>query len=228
MKLKGFIFSLFLLGSVGVSGQSILLSFGENGINIPDTVTMGDTIWFSCWVVNTGNGVISDNVLIQAGRYNQTQGLTNVRAIGAQGPNVISPGDSLEFVPGFLYEVVTQQHYLIGDNIVVIWPKVSSPVTQTTQHIYHDLFVIGSLSSVDQEITNKLQFYPQPANSQITFESSKNIVQVQIFDLLGKELHTYLLDNNVLNTANIESGMYLINAQFEDGTLLQNKLQIQH
>jgi hypothetical protein len=53
-------------------------------------------------------------------------------------------------------------------------------------------------------------------------------VQVQIFDLLGKELHTYLLDNNVLNTANIESGMYLINAQFEDGTLLQNKLQIQH
>ncbi|MDG1052718.1 MAG: hypothetical protein P8O81_04960, partial [Flavobacteriaceae bacterium] len=83
MKLKGFIFSLFLLASVGVSGQSILLSFGENGINIPDTVTMGDTIWFSCWVVNTGNGVISDNVLIEAGRYNQTQGLTNVRAIGA-------------------------------------------------------------------------------------------------------------------------------------------------
>ena len=48
MKLKGFIFSLFLL-TVGVSGQSILLSFGENGINIPDTVTMCDTIWFACF-----------------------------------------------------------------------------------------------------------------------------------------------------------------------------------
>ena len=228
MKIKGFIFSLFLLASVGVSGQNVSLSFGVNGINIPDTVTMGDTIWFSCWVVNTGGTVITDNILIEAGRYDQTQGLTNVRTIGAQGPNIISQGDSIEFVPGFLYEVVTQQHYLIGDNIVVIWPKVGSPVTQTTQHVYQDLFVIGSSTSVALEINNKLQFYPQPANNQISFESNKNIVQVQIFDLLGKELNAYSLDNNVLNTANIESGMYLINAQFEDGTSLQNKLQIQH
>ncbi len=228
MKLKGFIFSLFLLVSVGVSGQNVSLSFGENGINIPDTVTMGDTIWFSCWVVNTGSVTITDNIVIEAGRFDQTQGLTNVRAIGGQGPNVISQGDSIEFVPGFLYEVVTQQHYLVGDNIVVIWPKVGSPVTQTTQHIYQDLFVIGSLSSVEQEIISKLQFYPQPANNQVSFESNKTIVQVQLFDMLGKELNSYSLANNVLNTANIESGMYLINAKFEDGTSLQNKLQIQH
>ncbi len=229
MKIKGFIISLFLLTSVGVSGQGISLSFGANGIHIPDTVTLGDTLHFSCWVVNTGNDVIADNILIEAASYNQVQGLTNTRTIGGQGPNFIFPGDSTEFVPGFLSETVTQQHYLIGDNIVVIWPKVSSPVSQTTQYIFKNMFVIGSaMVSVAPETINKLQFHPQPANNQISFESNKNVLKVQIFDLLGRELNTYSLDNNVLNTTNIESGMYLINAQFEDGTSLQNKLQIQH
>tara|TARA_B110000908_G_C10082115_1_gene370049 strand:+ start:107 stop:796 length:690 start_codon:yes stop_codon:yes gene_type:complete len=229
MKIKNLIFSFFLLASVGVNAQSISLSFGASGVILPDTVTIGDTIHFSCWVVNNGNGVISDNILIEAARYDQGQGLTNIRTIGAQGPNIVSPGDSMEFVQGFLYEVVTQQHYLIGDNIVVIWPKVATPVTQTTQHIYHNMFVIGSVMSVvTPEKTNKLQFHPQPANNQIYFESNKKVLRVQLFDLLGKELNTYSLDENILNTANIESGMYLISAQFEDGTFLQNKLQITH
>jgi len=32
----------------------------------------------------------------------------------------------------------------------------------------------------------------------------------------------------MLNTSSFKNGMYLINAQFEDGTSLQNTLQIQH
>ena len=229
MKIKGFIFSLFLLASVGANGQGISLSFGANSVNLPDTVTIGDTIYFSCYIVNAGDDVVAENILIKAASYSQTQGLTNTRTIGGQGPNFIFPGDSIQFVPGFLYEVVTQQNYLIGDNIVVIWSKVSAPVSQSTQYVYENMFVKGqAMVSFVSEITNKLKFYPQPANNQISFESSKNVVQVQLCDLLGRNINTYSLDKNILNTANIESGMYLINVLFEDGTSLQNKLQIQH
>ena len=229
MKIKWFIFSLFLLASVGVNGQGVSLSFGANGINFPDTVTIGDTIHFSCYIVNAGDDVVTENVLIKAASYSQTQGLTNTRTVGGQGPNFIFPGDSIQFVQGFLYEVVTQQNYLIGDNIVVIWPKVAVPISQSTQYIYENMFVKGqAMVSFVSEITNKLKFYPQPANNQISFESSRNVVQVQIFDLLGRNINTYSLDKNILNTTNIESGMYLISAQFEDGTFLQNKLQITH
>ena len=78
------------------------------------------------------------------------------------------------------------------------------------------------------ELSNKLQFFPSPANNKISFDRAKNICEIQIFDLLGRELNTFFIENNMLNTSTFKNGMYLINAKFEDGTSLQNKLQIQH
>ncbi|MDB9809349.1 hypothetical protein OAB72_01350, partial [Flavobacteriales bacterium] len=141
MKIRKIIFSLFLLASVNVSGQGISVTFGSNGIQFPDTVSLGDTVYYSCWVVNSGDDVLAENILLETANYSQSQGLTNVRTIGGQGPNFIFPNDSIQFSPGFLYEIVTQQNYLLGDNIVVIWPKVSSPINQSTQHEYKNVYV---------------------------------------------------------------------------------------
>ena len=107
---------------------------------------MGDTIWFSCWVVNRGEDVLAENILLKAARYDANLGLVNSRTIGGQGPNFIYPEDSIEFVPGFLFEVVTSTYYLIGDNIVVIWPKadVPSSISQTNQYSYNNLHVFSN------------------------------------------------------------------------------------
>ncbi|MBT3611954.1 MAG: T9SS type A sorting domain-containing protein [Flavobacteriales bacterium] len=229
MEIRKIIFSLFLLASTTASGQGISVAFGANGIQFPDTVSLGDTLYYSCWVVNTGNDVLAENILLETANYSQLQGLSNIRTIGGQGPNFIFPNDSIQFPPGFLYEIVTQQNYLIGDNIVVIWPKVSTPINQSTQHEYKNVYVIGPaiISSV-VEFSNKLQLFPNPANNQISFDGVKNICEIQIFDLLGKELNTFFIENNMLNTSTFKNGVYLINAQFEDGTSLKNTLQIQH
>ena len=229
MKIRKIIFSLFLLASVSVSGQGISVTFGANGIQFPDTVYLGDTVYYSCWVVNSGDDVLAENILLETANYSQSQGLTNVRTIGGQGPNFIFPNDSIQFSPGFLYEIVTQQNYLLGDNIVVIWPKVSSPINQSTQHEYKNVYVKGSaiISSV-VDLSDKLQFFPSPANNKISFDGVKNICEIQIFDLQGRELNTFFIEKNMLNTSSFKSGMYLINAQFEDGTSSRNTLQIQH
>ena len=218
-----------MLVSISVNGQGISVTFGANGIQFPDTISLGDTVYYSCWVVNSGDDVLAENILLETANYSQSQGLTNVRTIGGQGPNFIFPNDSIHFSPGFLYEIVTQQNYLLGDNIVVIWPKVSSPINQSTQHEYKNVYVKGSaiISSV-VDLSDKLQFFPSPANNKIIFDGVKNICEIQIFDLQGRELNTFFIEKNMLNTSSFKSGMYLINAQFEDGTSSRNTLQIQH
>ena len=156
MKTKILILSLFLsVFSFNVKGQnsSIITNFGSQGISIPDTVAIGDTIWFSCWVVNGGEDVLAENILIKVALFDNILGLYNIRTIGGQGPNFIYPGDSIQFVPGFLFEVVTSTNYLIGDNIVVIWPKADAPntISQTNQYIYSNLHVLSnSISSISE------------------------------------------------------------------------------
>ena len=151
MKTKALILSFVTcLIAVNASSQnsSINISFGYDGISISDTVTMGDTNYFSCWVVNRGDDVLAENILLKAARYDANLGFVNSRTIGGQGPNFIFPNDSIQFVPGFLFEVVTTQNYLIGDNIVVIWPKAAVPpsISQTNQYAYSNLHVLSNSS----------------------------------------------------------------------------------
>ena len=75
---------------------------------------------------------------------------------------------------------------------------------------------------------NKWRYHYLHANNKISFDGVKNICEIQIFDLQGRELNTFFIEKNMLNTSSFKSGMYLINAQFEDGTSSRNTLQIQH
>ena len=163
MKTKILILSLFLsVFSFNVKGQnsSIITNFGSQGISIPDTVAIGDTIWFSCWVVNGGEDVLAENILIKAALYDNILGIYNIRTIGGQGPNFIFPGDSIQFSLNFLFEVVTQQNYQIGDNIVVIWPKADAPssISQTNQYAYKNVHVLtnSSVSGISEKNNQKL------------------------------------------------------------------------
>lgn len=230
MKIKGLIISLCILVSIGANGQGISVSFGYNGIEFPDTISLGDTINYSCWVVNKGDDVLAESILINTAGYSQSQGLMNTRTIGGQGPNFIFPNDSVQFTPGFLYEVVTQQNYLIGDNIVVIWPKVSTPVNQSTQYEYKNVYVKGSaIISASYELKNEVQFYPQPANTFLKLSTSKMVKSVQLFDLLGRTIESDIrLDQGSIDVTSISSGIYLVHVFFEDGTSIQEKLEIQH
>ena len=97
------------------------------------------------------------NILLKAARFDPVLGLVSNRTIGGQGPNFMYPNDSIQFSTGFLFEVVTNQHYLIGDNIVVIWPRADVPntISQTNQYVYSNLHVksnsVASLSEKNSE-----------------------------------------------------------------------------
>ena len=210
--------------------NSIDLGFGQNAINIPDTVAIGDSIWFSCWVVNNGEDVLAENVLIKAARYDASLGLVSNRTIGGQGPNFIYPNDSIQFLPGFLFEVVTNQNYLIGDNIVVIWPKADVPnsIGQTNQYVYKNLHVLSnSMTSIaEQKVNGANHFYPQPAKDKIFFKASDQITAVKIFNILGKEVAVFNNLTSSISIAELPQGLYLLKIYTQNGDEKLEKLII--
>jgi len=226
-------FSTFLFAFNSNSQNSaISISFGQNGISIPDTVTMGDSIWFSCWVVNSGGDVLAENILLKAARQDANLGLVNTRTIGGQGPNFMFPDDSIQFVPGFLFEAVTNQNYLVGDNIVVIWPKADVPntISQTNQYIYTNVHVLSSsILSISEGTSSKAHyFYPQPAKDKIYFNSSSDLITaVKIFNILGKEVSFHNISASpILSISHLPQGLYVLKIQTEKGEEKIQKLII--
>ena len=231
MKTKTLVLSIFICFFTFKSKaqtNTIHTSFGFQGIEIPDTVTIGDTIYFSCWVINDGNDVLAENILLKAALFDTSTGQTNIRTIGGVGPNFIYPGDSIQFIPGFLFEVVITPNYMIGDNIVVIWPKADIPssINQNNQHIYKNVHVLplSSIASISDNYNNKPLFYPQPARNQIFLNPSYRIKSVQIFNILGKNMG--LFKKSSISISHLPEGIYVVKICTEKGINKTEKLII--
>ena len=219
-RLVFFISICFFMQSVNAQ-SSINISFGHGGINIPDTVSIGDSIWYSCWVVNNGKDVLAENIIIKSARYDASLGLVAKRTIGGQGPNFIYPNDSIQFVPNFLFEVVTNQNYIIGDNIVVIWPKADVPnsITQTNQYLYKNVHVLSNSMTTINELSNKNKkyFYPQPARDKIFFNSNEQITSINVFNMLGEKIAFYENITAYISIDDLPQGVFLLKIKLIEG-----------
>jgi len=229
MKLRNFIIIFFLGSSTFTSGQNIALSFSSNNISLPDTVSMGDTIWYNCWVVNDGNSVITDQIALRAARLCQPQGLVDEREIGHINQGALFPGDSIELPLGMMYEVVHQQNYLTGDNIVVIWPRVQVSGSQVNEHLTSNVHVLynSMISSIDDAITSKDNIF-YFSDKTIHFLNKFSISEVALYNMLGNEVYQsnsqFLKKINLQNTP---SGTYLMVIRLTDGTIRKEKLVVQ-
>jgi hypothetical protein len=229
MKLRQIIIICFLGSSTLTSGQNIALSFSSNNISLPDTIAMGDTIWYNFWVVNDGNSVITDYISLNTARLCQAQGMINEREIGHVNPGALFPGDSIVFPVGMFYEVVHQQNYLSGDNIVVIWPRVEVLDPQLNEHLTTQIHVQDNLmiSSLKGAIKSKESVF-YLSDKTIHFLNEFSVSEVVLYNMLGNEVYksnsTWLKKINLQNTP---SGTYLMVIRLSDGTIRKEKLIIQ-
>ena len=229
MKLRHFIIIFFLGSSTFTSGQNIALSFSLNNISLPDTASIGDTIWYNCWVVNDGNSVITDYISLNTARFCQAQGMINEREIGHVNPGALFPGDSIEFPAGMFYEVAHQQNYLTGDNIVVIWPRVEVFDPQINEYLTTQIHVLNNsmISSLNDAIKIKENgFYF--LDKTIHFLNKFPVSEVVLYNMLGNEVYQsnsqFLKKINLQNTP---SGTYLMVIRLTDGTIRKEKLVVQ-
>ncbi|MBT6808492.1 MAG: T9SS type A sorting domain-containing protein [Flavobacteriales bacterium] len=225
--MKRFILHIILFGfSFSAFSQTgINISFGSNDIQLPDTVTMGDTIHFNCWIVNQGEDVLAGQIHLKAALQDTSGTLTNIRTVGGQGPVFIYPGDSVQFIQNFLFEAVTTVNYNVGDNIVVIWPKLANPVLQTNEYVYNDVHVKQNTTIIsNQNIVknDKVLIYPIPVSDVINFENNLKIDQIKIFTIEGKLVESKKVISNTCSLKNIKNGNYIISIFF-NGNLIENK-----
>lgn len=71
--------------------------------------------------------------------------------------------------------------------------------------------------------------YPNPANNSIIFTGHKDITQVTITDITGKEVATQTTTNNTISTAEWKEGLYIISFKNQEGIILhKQKIQVVH
>jgi len=194
-------------------------------VQLPDTTTMGDTIYVNCWIVNQGNDVLSGQILVKAALQDTSGSLTNIRTVGGQGPVFIYPGDSIQFIQNFLYEVVTNQNYNVGDNIVVIWPRLSNPISQTNEYVYNNVFVkqnSTSIQNLSTEYSDEIIIYPNPVNSTINFDKNIKIDNLKIFSIEGKLILEINISEKQFDVSKINEGNYIFQLFFQ-GNLIETK-----
>ena len=162
---------LFVLGISSTSSAQIHLGFGAPGIQYEDTVKFGDFLSFAFWIVNDGPDTLIDPIDINL--FNtDTNNISNTTAyLGSYGltSNFLSPNDSLFIVS---WDYLSPQSYMLGDNIVVIWPSFVSPTTPISYDIFTGNLFVSSTSSIQERTrVESLLIYPNPIIEKATIKT---------------------------------------------------------
>ena len=207
------LFLFFSIGSHTVVAQSSL-SFGSSGVQHEDTLAIGDSIHFSFWLVNEGNVAINDSVQVLCETFDIIGASISSMSIGDvyNAAGSLSVGDSILIN---ITELVTFSSYILGDNIIVIWPASITPgsvdTSTTPIHILNSV-----LAGFDLEgSSNNLTTFPNPTNDYLILSNDLGLPMkgITVSDNKGNLLYvdkgTYF-DPFYFNFRGFQSGVYFI------------------
>ena len=211
-----FVLSLiFSISSKSLIAQSNL-SFGSSGVQHADTLHIGDTIHFNFWLVNEGNSTINDSIVMSCETFDIIGNPISSMSIGDSYNTFgsLNVGDSISVT---IKELVTYQSYVLGDNIIVIWPALIGIGTGDTS--ITNIHILDSVSTGDElEISvNKLIIYPNPIKDYFTISNKLGlpISNITISDHLGRLIYIDKIVHHepaYLHFINLNSGTYFIEA----------------
>ena len=207
------VFCFFSFFSSSVFSQTNHLSFGFNGVSHQDTLHIGDTIHFNFWVVNQGVGAINDSLSISCETFDDLGSSIASMAIGSyyNTTGSLSAGDSLFIV---ISEVVSYQSYVLGDNIIVIWPASIGGGTVDTS--VTDVYILDSVPSIlNEELScNNILLFPNPVYQDLLFLNSPcPVSSIRIFDIFGRLKYLDLdvsLDVATISLGKLAKGLYSV------------------
>ena len=123
-----FILKIFLITIISINSAfaQVNISFGNSGVSHEDTLYIGDTIHFNFWIINQSNSILTDSLSIECETFDFNNNSISSMSIGEYYNTNLSldVGDSLSVS---ISEVVTYASYVLGDNIIVIWPAFTTP-----------------------------------------------------------------------------------------------------
>ena len=207
---------LFVLGISSTSSAQIHLGFGAHGVHYDDSVSYGDFLSFAFWIVNDGPDTLIEPIDINLviTDSNNTTSTTAYLGNFSLTSNFLSPNDSLFIVS---WDYLSPQSYMLGDNIVVIWPSFVSPTTPISYDIFTGNLFVSSTSSVQEKVAenNGFLIYPNPVIDRATIQTQtqSNIEKLRMLDVSGKVIRDIKISNKqyvVFQKKEIPKGIYFI------------------
>ena len=224
-RILAFIIFLFLCnGSNAVLAQSYL-SFGHSGVQHEDTLNVGDSIHFSFWLVNEGNVAINDSVKVLCETFDDIGTSISSMVIGSayNASSSLNVGDSILIN---ITEVVTLSSYVLGDNIIVIWPaSVATGGVDTSATPIH---ILNSVTAGSELVIsrNELTAHPNPTDDYLILSNNLNLTMkdVSVFDNEGSLL--YMVKSSYVSPfyfdlSGLKPGIYFISTVIEDQRIIK-------
>ena len=207
----------FLISGLTLSSSLFAQSnivFGSNGVQHEDTLYIGDTIHFDFWLVNQGPSVLNDSITVNCETFDFFGSSISSMAIGSSynTNSSLSVGDSLHVT---ISEIVTYQSYVLGDNIIVIWPAFIAPGGNVDTSITN-IHILGSLTgNASLNNLNNILLVPNPVVENLYFYHTKGLAPSSIFmynsfgDILFNR-HDVNLEEFIFNVGILKKGIYFI------------------
>ncbi len=165
---------LIAILSLGLAfGQQVNLAFGSKGvIGIPDSVTFGQKLDVSFYLVNMGPDTINQEVLI---RYavDTVDFPSEYEIVASSGPvaNWL-PGDSMYFA---FEDTVDRPAFVAGDNVTIVWPTtiISSP---GNIEFYNEDVIVSDIQAIGiNELDFEVNIFPNPSSDRINIGTEESI-----------------------------------------------------
>ncbi len=131
--------------------------------------------------------------------------------------------DTVVVSPGERYGVMMVPDKLLSDSITVNFLSLNTNVIQGTEKVPVNI-TKSSTIKVNSGKEPSILIFPNPTNDQISIKTNENITDVTIQNMLGQiiyESHLDIQDSNaVISLHGIKSGIYIINVQTVNSTLV--------
>ena len=82
--------------------------------------------------------------------------------------------------------------------------------------------------SMDEEIVEKTDLFPNPANEYLRWESDESVTQIKVYNALGQLVLTTSTDAKMLDTRNLSNGLYTVQFSTDTKVIKTSKVLIRH
>lgn len=197
-------------------------------IGIPDTVYDGQEITFYMIIsMNTPlfyQGDFFVELEYNGGFYTvDTANVANLY-LGPSAPNTIQATHRLS----------TEDDLSIGDNVVVVWPRIGDGVNPPQEVVNPETVIItvvepNGIENPKNERIFESFIFPNPADNSIKLKlsSDEKMKLISIYDIAGRQVQTTTVPSNI-NIEHLPKGVYFVDVLTEKGNVYSDKLMISH
>jgi hypothetical protein len=203
----------------------------DSVVGIPDTIYDGQTITFTMMFSNQSNlGFQGDveTVLyfpIAQDTITADSSVMNADFVAAQAQESV-------FASHFF---TSNDNYLaIGDNVVVVWPRITFGPTGPPQEVLNaktiNFYLAPPLSASGQfrDMPESLGLFPNPTEGDVRLLVPKGdrMVQVAVTDISGRQLIHTIESEHTISTKDLPSGLYSVSAIGASGKVYRGRLVV--